>query len=182
MDNHIAHYTQWFPGKENLVADMLLRDFTLSDGELVLLCAFAILYPRAAVISYPSLSTTMLTSVGRLLCLLPKTQQLPTEPVPSTAAAGHVSKHSPRRLASVATRSYRAYDPTSELRCSLAMRPPSEKVGHATPAELWDLALDSRQAQFVPPSTAWYRPIGLTNLAARSTTPEDKSNPFWLRN
>ena len=49
------------------------------------------------------------------------------------------------------------------------------------PGNLMDLALDGRRAQFVPPSTAWCRPIGLTNLAALHTTSEDDSNPFWPR-
>ncbi len=75
MDNDIAHYAQWFPGKENSVADMLSRDFTLSDGELVLLVhlQFSNHVPQSFCIL--PLSTTMLTSVGRLLRLLPKTQQ-----------------------------------------------------------------------------------------------------------
>ncbi len=47
------------------------------------------------------------------------------------------------------------------------------------PDNLMDLALDGRRAQFVPPSTAWRRPIGLTNLAARHTILEDDSTPFW---
>jgi hypothetical protein len=42
--------------------------------------------------------------------------------------------------------------------------------------------LDGRRAQFVPPSTAWCRPIGLTNLAAQHTMLEDDSTPFWPRN
>jgi hypothetical protein len=41
--------------------------------------------------------------------------------------------------------------------------------------------LDGRRAQFVPPSTAWCRPIGLTILAALHTTLEDDLNPFWPR-
>ena len=43
-----------------------------------------------------------------------------------------------------------------------------------TSSELWDLALDARRAQFVPPSTMWQRPFGLTNLAAQSTTHGDE--------
>jgi hypothetical protein len=47
---------------------------------------------------------------------------------------------------------------------------------------LMDLALDGRRAQFVPPSTAWCRPIGLTNLAAPHTILEDDLTHFWPRN
>ena len=51
----------------------------------------------------------------------------------------------------------------------------------SVPDDLMDLALDGRRAQFVPPLTAWRRPIGLTNLAARHTILEDDSTPFWQR-
>ncbi|KAI2495235.1 hypothetical protein MHU86_19289 [Fragilaria crotonensis] len=34
LTHEIDHYTQWFPGKENKVADMLSRDFALDDAAL----------------------------------------------------------------------------------------------------------------------------------------------------
>ena len=46
------------------------------------------------------------------------------------------------------------------------------------PEDLMNLALDARQAPFVPPSMAWYRPIGLTNLSAQSMTLEDESTLY----
>jgi hypothetical protein len=51
----------------------------------------------------------------------------------------------------------------------------------SVPDDLMDLMLDENRAQFVSPSTAWRRPIRLSNLAARCTILEDDSTPFWLR-
>jgi hypothetical protein len=34
-DHGVHHYSQWFPGKENSVADALSRDFWLGDGDVV---------------------------------------------------------------------------------------------------------------------------------------------------
>ncbi len=47
------------------------------------------------------------------------------------------------------------------------------------PEELQRIALEPRPELFVPPSTVWLRPIGLTNLRAPSTTDTDNSNQFW---
>ncbi len=39
ITNDIIHYTQWFPGKKNSVADVLSRDFALNDKEVTkLIC------------------------------------------------------------------------------------------------------------------------------------------------
>ena len=35
IDHELTHYSQWFPGKENSVADVLSRDFELGDAEVV---------------------------------------------------------------------------------------------------------------------------------------------------
>ncbi|KAI2497773.1 hypothetical protein MHU86_16715 [Fragilaria crotonensis] len=94
LTHEIDHYTQWFPGKENKVADMLSRDFALDDAALTDLitknCSpfvpqnFRIIPLRPALIS----------QIGGWLQLLPKTQLLPTQPVPSAIAAGAVTKDS----------------------------------------------------------------------------------------
>ncbi len=59
-----------------------------------------------------------------------------------------------------------------------ASQSPSEKDDW-TPDELQRIALEPRPELFVPPLTVWLRPIGLTNLRARSTTDVDDSNQFW---
>ncbi|KAI2505693.1 hypothetical protein MHU86_8752 [Fragilaria crotonensis] len=107
-DHELSHYSQWFPGKENSVADALSRDFNLNDEEIVSLVQknFAEQVPPSfRIIPLPG---AMITSVGELLRLQPKTQQLPTTPVPSASAAGKgwdgspgfITECRPRRQAS----------------------------------------------------------------------------------
>ena len=178
-DQKIAHYSQWFPGKENSVADSLSRDFHLPDSELVshLRLNFANQLPQS--FRLVRLTAAMTSSVGRLLRLLPKTQRLPREPARSAAATGHATQISSRRSVTSETRSSGGSKNMSESRSLLATPLPSERGGPTMSEELRSLALDDKRAQFVPPSTAWLRPFGLTNLAARPTTLEGDSTPFW---
>ena len=61
----------------------------------------------------------------------------------------------------------------------LPASPPCLEKDDWTPEELQRIALEPRQELFVPPSTVWLRPIGLTNLRAPSTTDTDNSNQIW---
>ena len=180
-DHKISHYSQWFPGKYNSVADSLSRDFHLSDADLIsqLHLNFPNQLPQSFRIVH--LTATMTSSVGELLQSLPKTQQLPREPAPSATATGHATRGSWRRSVTSEIRSSGGSENASESKCWPATPPPCEKGGPIKLEELRNLALDDRRAQFVPPSTAWLRPLGLTNLAAPSTTIEDDSDPFWPR-
>ena len=175
----VAHYSQWFPGKENSVADVLSRDFHLRDDEVVELLQKNFAHQLPQSFRLVPLSTAMLSNVGDLLRLQPKTQRLPPVPVPRAAAAGKSTRASSRLSDIAATPSSESLTARSDSTCSPVSRRPYGKAGPTTPEELWNLALDARQAQFVPPSTAWRRPIGLTNLAAPSMTPEAESTPFW---
>jgi hypothetical protein len=161
------------------VADSLSRDFHLNDGDIVshLHEHFSNQLPQTFRLVH--LTSTMTSTVGRLLRLLPKTQPLPQEPAPSAAAIGNDTQGSLRRSATRATRFSDGSENRKESKSWHASPPLCAKGGPATPEELRRLALDDRRAQFVPPSTAWRRPFGLTNLAAQSTTLEDDLTPFW---
>ena len=177
----MPHYAQWFPGKENSIADALSRDFHLTNTDLTSKL-FELFSPQLTssfqIIPLPEAITTC---VGNLLRLLPKTQQLLTEPVPSAVAAGSGTWASLTPSATATIRTSTASTELNRSTCSPVSQLPSGKGcwSPRTPDALVDLALDGRQAQFVPPSTVWHRPFGLTNLAARYTTQEADSNPFW---
>lgn len=181
MEHRIAHYAQWFPGKENLVADALSRDFHLDDNALSSLIAnrFSSHIPQSFRIA--PLPPAITTRVGELLQLLPKTQQLPTEPAPSAAAVGKDTWVSSKRLGTDTTPTSEAWIAENDSISSPVSRLQCEKGGQVPglPSALWELALDGKRAQFVPPSTVWHRPFGLTNLGAPCTTHVDDSNPFW---
>jgi hypothetical protein len=180
-EHSIPHYSQWFPGKENSVADVLSRDFHLSDDAVISLLRqqFSNQLPQSFRLVH--LTTAMISDVGELLRLLPKTQQLPLAPVPSAAAAGASSRGSSIQSDTTTTLSWRDSESLNESKFSPASRRHCEKDGRTTPPDLRDLALDDRRAQFVPPSTVWRRPFGLTNLSVQSTTTEDDLTPFWPR-
>jgi hypothetical protein len=192
-DHRLQHYSQWFPGKENSIADALLRDFWLDDEDVVDLLKQNFAHQLPQGFRLVRLSEAIVTDVGSLLRLLPKTQLLPLRPAPSGTAAGGGTSASSVRSGTSTTPSSLGSGPMSgpkfsrvSLRPSVKDGPESQTKGNHTgrrkvPDDLMNLALDGRRAQFVPPSTAWRRPIGLTNLAALHTTSEDDSNPFWPR-
>ncbi|KAI2506084.1 hypothetical protein MHU86_8315 [Fragilaria crotonensis] len=172
LANHqLVHYSQWFPGKENSVADALSRDFELTDEEIVSLVRdnFPEQVPKSfRIVPMPE---AVITDVGRLLRLQPRTQQLPTTPAPSAAAAGRGTRASCQPSGTGgATRSLGSSSPKTVSISSLASQRHFAKVGTGIPDSLLDVALEGRRAQFVPPSTTWHRPTGLTNLAVRCTT------------
>ena len=175
----VAHYSQWFPGKENSVADALSRNFHLCDKEVVELLHENFAHQLPQSFRLVPLTTAMISNVGDLLRLQSKTQQLPQVPVPSAAAAGRSAHDSLASSAIVATPSSETLTAQSDSNCSPVSQRSCGRGGPTTPEALLNLALDARQAHFVPPSTAWRRPTGLTNLAAPSTTPEAASTPFW---
>ena len=179
MDHRISHFSQWFPGRENSVADCLSRDFHLSDNDVISHIRRRFTKQIPQHFRLITLPPVIITSVGDLLRLLPKGQQLPLEPTRSGVEVGLGTKGSSMSWESVTTRSSRKSEPQIGLNSSHVSQPPSVRGGHSIPESLLNLALDARQAQFVPPSTGWHRPIGLTNLSARCTTVEDGSSPFW---
>ena len=192
-DHRLQHYSQWFPGKENSVADVLSRDFWLGDEDVVEVLKQKLAHQIPQSFRLVQLSEAIVTDVGSLLRLLPKTQLLPTRPAPSeTAAGGGISVSSAKSGTNAILSSFDS-SRGSGPRFSRALQQQSGKGGPAmqttgseairrrVPDDLMDLALDGRRAQFVPPSTAWRRPIGLTNLAVLHTTLEDDSTPFWPR-
>ena len=93
----VHHYSQWFPGKENSVVDALSRDFWLGDEDVVdfIKQKFAHQIPQG--FRLVQLSEAIVTDVGSLLRLLPKTQLSPLRPAPSGTAAGGDSRASSAR-------------------------------------------------------------------------------------
>jgi hypothetical protein len=69
-------------------------------------------------------------------------------------------------------------DDVKESKPSHVLQPPSGKEDW-TPDELKQIALEPCPELFVPPSTVWLRPTGLTNLRVPSTTNEDDLSTFW---
>ena len=178
ITNDIVHYTQWFPGKKNNVADALSRDFALNDEEVTKLirdnCSPFV--PQHFRII--PLQPTIISRIGDLLRRLPRTQLLPVQPAPSAIAAGAVTSVSSVESDNSSNLFSDDSDEPKRSKSSRASRPPFGERGWV-PDNVRDLAMDESPALFVPPSTVWLRPSGFTNLRAPSTTPQGVSNQFW---
>ena len=180
LTHEIDHYTQWFPGKENKVADMLSRDFALSDPKLTQLIHHNCSPFVPQTFRIIPLPQALRSQIGGWPQLLPRTQLLPTQPAPSAIAAGAATNGSSDKSESSWTLFSADSDEQSKQKPSPLSPPPFGTDGFA-PDYLRQLAMEPCPVPFVPPSTVWLRPSGLTNLLrAQSTTPPDDSTPFWL--
>jgi hypothetical protein len=180
MDHSVHHYAQWFPGKSNLVADSLSRDFDLSDSELIhSLCSrFPSQVPTAfRIVPLPS---EVVSFIGAALRRVPIAQQLPSRPTPSTTETGQsISAFStPSSIEVMSSSRESAREPGSKS-SEVSLRPSVKTKCRATVAELHDQALDCGRALFEPPSIVWLRPSGMTNLRVPSTKSPAGSTPFW---
>ena len=178
ITNNIVHYTQWFPGKNNNVADVLSQDFALNNGEVTKLihdnCSPFV--PQHFRII--PLQPTIISRIGDLLRRLPKTQLLPAQPVPSAIAAGAVTSVSSFASDTTSILFSDDSDEPKKSKSSRASRPPFGERGWV-PDNVRDLAMEESPVLFVPPSTVWLRPSGFTNLRAPSTTHQVDLNQFW---
>jgi hypothetical protein len=166
--NDIVHYTQWFPGTKNNVADVLSRNFALNDEEVTKLihnnCSPFV--PQHLRII--PLQPTIISQIGDLLRRLPKTQFLPAQSALSAIAAGAVTSVSSVASDSTSNLFSDDSDEPKKSKSSRASRPPFGERGWVLD-NVRDLAMEESPALFVPPSTVWLRPSGFTNLRAQST-------------
>jgi hypothetical protein len=72
-DHRLHHYSQWFLGKENSVADALSRDFWLGDEDVVKIIKQNFAHQTPQGFQLVQLTEAIVTDVGSLLRLLPKT-------------------------------------------------------------------------------------------------------------
>jgi hypothetical protein len=121
---------------------------------------------------------TIISRIGELLRRLPSTKLMPTQPTPSAIAAG-AAKNASSSSSGVDSILFSDSSDDESNSKPLPASPPHLERDDWTPEELQQIALEPRPELFVPPSTVWLRPIGLTNLRAPSTTDADDSNQFW---
>ena len=88
IDNEHLMYTQWFPGSDNVILDILSRDCHLDDGNILNLLTHPFptqLHPYFWLSQVPSVIKHFLWSV---LQSLPNPLQTSTKPKPSGVALG----------------------------------------------------------------------------------------------
>ena len=163
LSKGIDHFAQWFPGKENAVADILSRDFALSDKDVTKLIRrhCSPLVPQSfRIIPLPG---TIIFRIGELVRRLPSTKLLPNQSTPSAIAPGAATNASSSASGDDSILFSDSSDDGRDLKPSPASPPRLEK-DNWTPEEFRQIALEPRPELLVPPSMVWLRPIGLNNF------------------
>ncbi|KAI2500087.1 hypothetical protein MHU86_14414 [Fragilaria crotonensis] len=179
LTHEIDHYTQWFPGRENKVADILSRDFALDDDEVTSLIRkhgspfvpqnFRIIPLQPALIS----------QIGDWLRLLPKRSSCRLNPrqaqqqLELLRTIPRASRSRPRPF----LRRFGRNERTEIFACFAA----ALRDGRLRSDSLRQMAMEPCPVPFVPPSTVWLRPSGLTNLSPIHDS-AGRLDPFWLYN
>jgi hypothetical protein len=158
FQNETTLYPEHIPGKHNVIADSLSRDFQLSDQKILHLfyssqeCSQQ--RPnKITIINLPTKTTSWIASI--LESMNPKTQSLP-QPAASTLAASTFSNHFSPNVGSMthsSTNSHQTRRPSS----SLDSRSASDTITTNLPPKPY-----SPEALSTPPSQTWYRPSGKT--------------------
>jgi hypothetical protein len=183
LEQHtLAHYSQWFPGKDNNVADSLSRDFHLLDACLAALCSHMAPSQMPTTFKIFPLPPELVSTVGKWLRLQPKMEQLRETPTRSAMSTGANGKIFLQQLNSLTTPSSSVSTPTTKRASSVASPPPSAKtVLNYSPSPV-PLEMLYKKVPSRPPSTLWHQPIGQTNCRLPATTPPDASTTFWDAN
>jgi hypothetical protein len=170
-------YSQWFPGSDNVVSDLLSRRFDLSDDALVtLICASA---PSQVpfgirICPLPTEIVSWLTSLWPTLANSTESLNKPTRPPPARGPAG------------ISTSSSSACPTTPSSTSCPAENVIASSAPSAKPSVMPDSAqldtMSSRAESSVPPLHTWHRPSGLTTGQIQDLTLTAKWLSFYADN
>ena len=164
MNHGIREYSQWFPGKENCVADALSRDFHLSDVDLthLILNNFSSQVPHSFhIVPLPSVIISWMTS---LLLTLPVKAQYREVHMPTKL--GHGSVGPPTAIPSDCPTTPTSHDSTNNNKHS-SLELSALPFAMADIREALQLPWLLQQSEV--PSITWLRPSAVT---ADQTPPE----------
>ena len=91
LEQGIKEYLQWFPGKDNTVADALLQDFDRSDSELTSILRSSVPLAASPAFSDSTASQRNQLVVPSLLLKLPVKEQLREEHTKTDLGHGNAS-------------------------------------------------------------------------------------------
>ena len=167
-------YSQWFPGTENVVSDVLSRRFDLTDTEIVSLLTTTV----PSQVPYGIQILTLPSDIDSwLTCLLHtarNSQPLQSRQQTRRSALGDAGEPTSQRWDSDTTcfsRDWIAQDVTASSAPSLK---PSEAPDSALPDLISSLLELSK-----PPSPMWRRPFGLTTGRTHDSTATEKWRSFY---
>jgi hypothetical protein len=156
IDNSIAVYSQWFPGKDNIIPDILSRDWHLSDNDITTLLTQ--LFPSQLHQNFKlsPLPKEVESWISSILLLLPQREQRQKAHKTSGFDLGESGKNSFPPSALKAMTSWRHLMLGTNKSCASAL--PNQSEMPSTPSE--DQRPSLLQQSWIP-SVMWHRPSGL---------------------
>jgi len=170
MKHNASDYSQHLPGLANVIADVLSRDFHLSNEQLISMLHSTsppLLPPQLTIIDIPE---NIITWIGSLAQLLPKRKESPSRPTISTLARG-ISGWSSNENATYPTPIWTTSDFPKKYTSS---------AHSCMPIELDHFLRDEskfRGPLLARPSTTWQRPLlQVVGLTQRRTDQEKQTS------
>lgn len=168
MRHWIRDYSQWFPGKENNVADALSREMDLSDVDLTNLLRLSVpsqVPERFEIVPLPNEIVSWLTS---LLLLMPVQERYREEHTKTTLDLGNDGEN---------TAAQQDWDTTPTSHPS----PDKNKSNSSGPSQPPSATQDLRESLQLPwlcrqskvPSVTWSRPFGAKDIQIQHAMPTE---------
>ena len=174
LDNELKEYSQWFPGKENEVADSLSRDYHIIDQQLTFLLFSIILQQKPPNFKISPLPPVIVSTLLAILQWLSEATQQRKAHQRSRIALGFASKSFSNK-STFKRIPFSTLSPTSiKSPSSLPSPKPCAKQNF-----LQHVSLPWSQAQFVVSWTMWDRPSGITFVAIPDSTKTGSLQEFY---
>ena len=172
QDQNSCLYSQWFPGKENVLADSLSRDHHFSPTHLTTFLHLHIPQQLPKNFQLVPLRQEINSWLCSLLAKMPEKQERLVPPKTSELVAGLAGKNS-------SPTSNWATTPSSPPSTTQILETSSSVLSHKLSGKqptLPNTSPNLPKGLFEPPSTMWHRPSGLVT----GQTPDSTMKDEWL--
>ena len=177
IDNDIREYSQWFPGKHNIIADSLSRDFHLSNKTLTSVVR-SILPPQTRqLFTIAPLPQKIVSWLCAWLQQLPASHQLREEHQPSNLPHGIDGTSSYIPLIFPTTHSFNLSQQESGSSSYRHSHKPSGRQSSLSPQFIAWVRTQSEM-----PSIMWHRPSGTDNSPTQDSTQMGNLHDFYQPN
>jgi hypothetical protein len=179
LDNGYSHYSQHFAGKKNIIADILSRDFHLSDNELIAFLRLVVpeqVHPNFRICPLPK------EIISKILCILPQRTEKTLSPKALTTSEtwrGPAGKSFVRNSNSMTSTS-----PSFDHDTGFSSSWPSPKISATEPTPPLCTPATSPSSATPPKSISrrWERPLGMLDTQTPDSMIPDASLRFYRSN